>query len=189
MKIKELINNDDNLFSYIDYFKDLDTNLYWNEFSIYFVNHVLYEDMEEFINQQGIEELGKIFNLRSKDWAKIENISDSINTPINELEKVIETKQGQSTGKDETTRTGNDTTNNKYVSFDEVESDTDKAIKDNTESIINNSDNEDNYTLTKTKTGYNENYYKFVTDMFRTYEPYRFRIYKDIVVTLALQIY
>ena len=143
MKIKELRNNDKNLFSYIDYFKDLDINLYWNEFSIYFGNHVLYEDMADFVNELGIEELGKIFNLRSKDWAKIENISDSINTPINELEKVLITKQAQSTGKDETTRTGNDTTNNQYVSFDDVESDTDKAIKDNEETVINNSDNEE----------------------------------------------
>lgn len=189
MKIKDLTTSRKNLFSYIDYFKDIDTTLYWNEFILHYGNHVLYDDMTNFVNESGIEELGKIFNLRSKDWVKIENISDSINTPVNELEKVIETKQAQSTGKDETTRTNNDTTNNKYVSFDEVESDTDKAIKDNTESIMNNSDNEDNYTLTRTKTGYNEKYYKFVSDMFINYEPYRFKIYKDIVITLALQIY
>lgn len=189
MRIKDLKKDNKNLFSYIDYFKDLDINLYWNEFILYFGNHVLYEDMEEFVKDSGIEELGKIFNLRSKDWVKIESISDSINKPINELEKIIETKESQSTGKDETTKKGNDTTNNKYTSFDEVESDTDKSIKDNSETITNNSDNEDNYTLTRTKTGYNEKYYNFVNDVFTNYEPYRFKIYKDIVVTLALQIY
>jgi len=156
MKIKELQRKDKNLFDYIPYFTNLDTNLYWHEFIVKYGNFEIYQDMERVINEMGIEELTLIFSLRSKDWEKLENIAESINIPISELEKIIETKETTRKGKDDTTRTGTDNTNNKYESFDGVEADTDKTLKDNEENVTTNTDDNENYTLTRTKTGYNE---------------------------------
>ena len=189
MKIKDLKTKDKNLFDYIPYFKGLDTKLYWNEFIIKYGNFDLYEDMKQVIKELGIEELGLIFSLRSHDWEKLENIADSINKPLSDLEKIIETKETTRKGIDDTTRTGTDNTNDKYESFDGVEVDTDKTLKDNAENVTTNTDDNENYTLTRTKTGYNENYYKFVKEIFEESIPYRFRIYADIVSVLALQIY
>ena len=189
MKIRNLKTENKNLFDYIPYFKKLDTKLYWNEFIIKYGNFEIYQDMERVIKELGIEELGEIFSLRSNDWEKLENIAESINKPISDLEKIIETKETTRTGKDDTTRTGADNTNNKYESFDGVEADTDSTLKDNTENVSTSTNDDENYTLTRTKTGYNENYYKFVKEMFEESTPYRFRIYADIVSVLALQIY
>lgn len=189
MKIKDLKTETKNLFDFIPYFKNLDTKIYWNEFVIKYGNYMLYEDMIQYLQEMGLEELGNIFTLRSNDWEKLENIAESINKPIQELEKIIETKEDNRKVKDDTTRTGTDNTNNKYESFDGVEADTDKTIKDNSENVTTNTDENGNYTLTRTRTGYNENYYKFITNMFENNTPYRFRIYSDIVSVLALQIY
>lgn len=189
MKIMDLKTENKNLFDYIPYFKSLDTKLYWNEFIIKYGNFKIYPDMERVIKDLGLEEIGLIFSLRSHDWEKLENIAESINKPLSDLEKIIETKETTRTGKDDTTRTGADNTNNKYESFDGVEVDTDSTLKDNTENVTTNTDDNENYTLTRTKTGYNENYYKFVKEIFEESIPYRFRIYADIVNVLALQIY
>ena len=189
MKIRDLKTENKNLFDYIPYFKKLDTKLYWNEFIIKYGNFEIYQDMVRVIKELGIEELGSIFALRSHDWEKLENIADSINQPLSDLEKIIETKETTRTGKDDTTRTGADNANNKYESFDGVEVDTDSTLKDNTENVSTSTNDDENYTLTRTKTGYNENYYKFVKEMFEESTPYRFRIYADIVSVLALQIY
>ena len=189
MKIRELKTKDKNLFDYIPYFKDLDTKLYWCEFIVKYGNFDIYQDMEWVIKELGIEEIALIFSLRSHDWEKLENIADSINTPVAELEKIIETKETTRKGKDDTTRTGADNTNNKYESFDGVEVDTDNTLKDNSENVTTNTDDNENYTLTRTRTGYNDNYYKFIKEIFEDSTPYRYRIYSDIVSVLALQIY
>lgn len=189
MKIKDLKTKDNNLFDYIPYFKDLDTNLYWGEFILKYGNFELYKDMELLVKELGIKELGIIFTLRSKDWEKLENISDSINTPLQELEKIIETKEDTRKTTDETIRKGTDNTDNRYASFDGVEVNTDKTLKDNEENLTTNTDDTGNYTLTRTRTGYNENYYNFVKNTFENNVPYRYRIYRDIVSVLALQIY
>lgn len=188
MKIKDLKTENKNLFDYIPYFKKLDTKLYWNEFIIKYGNFKIYQDMEWVIKDLGLEEIGLIFSLRSNDWEKLENIADSINKPLSDLEKIIETKETTRTGKDDTTRTGTDSTDNKYESFDGVEVDTDNTLKDNAENVTTNTDDNENYTLTRTKTGYNENYYKFVKEIFEESTPYRFRVYADIVSVLALSL-
>lgn len=189
MKIKDLKTENKNLFDYIPYFEKLDTKIYWVEFGTKYGNFKIYPDMEQVIEELGLEEIGLIFSLRSKDWENLENISNSINTPLSDLEKIIETKETTRTGKDDTTRTGTDTTDNKYESFDGVEVDTDNTLKDNAENVTTNTDDNENYTLTRTKTGYSENYYNFVKEIFENSIPYRFRIYADIVNVLALQIY
>lgn len=191
MLIKELIEMDNNLFDYIGFFNGLDFNSekYWNEFILFYGNHELYGPVENIYMNDGLEGIGSIFDLKTLDWIEKQRLSDILNTPVEEINKLVETKTATGTGTDNTSRTGTDSKANNYISFDNVDSERERNTGENSETLKNERVNNDEYTLTRYETGYNSSYYNFILRTFKNHNTYRKNIYQDIVSMLCLQIY
>lgn len=189
MKIKDLVKDSNNLFDFIEYFQTLDTKKYWNEFIIFYGNHELYDSIENLFIIDGLMGIGNIFDLKSIDWTEKEKLSEILNTPVDEINKIVETKTTTGTGVDNTSRTGIDKRANNFVSFDNVDSERDSNTGENSETLKNDRTNNEEYTLTRYETGYNSDYYSFILESFKNYGTYRKNIYQDIVNILCLQIY
>ena len=189
MNIKELVEIDKNLFDYIEFFTSLDSRKYWNEFIIYYGNHELYGPIENMFMTSGLEGIGSIFDLKTLDWSEKKRLSDILNTPVEEINKLVETKTASGTGTDNTLRSGTDSKANNYVSFDNVDSERERNTGENSETLKNDRVNNEEYTLTRYETGYNSNYYNFILKTFKNHNTYRKNIYQDIVSMLCLQIY
>lgn len=191
MLIKELVEMDKNLFDYIVFFNGLDFNSkkYWNEFIIFYGEHELYGPIENIYMNDGLEGIGSIFDLKTIDWSEKERLSNILNTPVEEINKLVETKTATGTGTDNTSRTGTDSKANNYISFDNVDSERERNTGENSETLKNERVNSDEYTLTRYETGYNSEYYNFILRTFKNHNTYRKNIYQDIVSMLCLQIY
>ena len=189
MKIKELVKEDRNLFDFIEYFNQLDSKKYWKEFSIFYGNHELYESIENLFIVDGLMAIGSIFDLKTIDWTEKKKLSEILNTPVEEINKMVETKTTTGTGTDNTSRSGTDKRANNYVSFDNVDSEREHNTGENSETLKNDKTNNEEYTLTRYETGYNSDYYRFILRTFKYYKTYRKNIYQDIVNMLCLQIY
>lgn len=191
MKIRELVEIDKNLFDYITFFNglDFDSGKYWNEFIIFYGEHELYGPIENIYMNDGLEGIGSIFDLKTLDWSEKKRLSDILNTPVEEINKLVETKTATGTGTDNTSRTGTDSKANNYISFDNVDSQREHNTANNSETLKNDRVNNEEYTLTRYETGYNSSYYNFILRTFKNHNTYRKSIYQDIVSMLCLQIY
>lgn len=189
MKIKELVEVDKNLFDYIEFFTSLDSVKYWNEFIIFYGEHELYGPVENMVMSDGLIKVGSIFDLKTIDWSEKERLSNILNTPVEEINKLVETKTATGTGTDNTSRIGTDSKANNYISFDNVDSERERNTGENTETLQNDRVNNEEYTLTRYETGYNSEYYNFILKTFKNHNTYRKNIYQDIVSMLCLQIY
>lgn len=196
MKIRELVKDSNNLFDFIDYFSQLDTNFneldtkkYWNEFIVFYGNHELYESIENLFIVDGLMGIGNIFDLKTIDWLEKRRLSEILNTPVEEINKIVETKSAMGTGKDSTLRAGTDSKSNNYVSFDNVDTERESNAGETSETLTSDRENSEEYTLTRYETGYNSEYYSFILESFKNYDTYRKNIYQDIVNMICLQIY
>lgn len=189
MKIRELVKEDRNLFDYIEYFNELDSKKYWTEFVVFYGNHELYESIENLFIVDGLMVIGSIFDLKTSDWVEKQRMSDILNTPVEEINKLVETKTATGTGTDSTLRSGTDSKADNYISFDNVDTEREHTAGENSETLTSDRENNEEYTLTRYETGYNSRYYNFILRTFRSNNNYRKQIYGDIINMLCLQIY
>lgn len=190
MEIRELETNGYNLFHVIQYFDGIpDVDKYWLEFCMLYGDHVLLKSIENLFLVDGLMVIGSIFDLKTNDWLKKEELSKLLNEPLDALEKTQETKKGVTSSMGTTTRSDTTDDADNYVSFDDIDTKTDSRSKQTHEEINNESENDDEYTLTKTKSGYDAKYYDFIMKTFSNDINYRQKIYSDIVGMLCLQIY
>ena len=189
MKIRDLVKDDRNLFDYIEYFNELDSKKYWAEFTILYGEHELYESIRNLFLIDGLMVIGSVFDLKTSDWTEKQRMAEILNTPVEEINKMIETKTATGTGKDSTQRAGTDSKADNYISFDNVDTEREHTAGENSETLTSDRENEEEYTLTRYETGYNSSYYYFVLRTFRSDTSYRKNIYQDIVNMLCLQIY
>lgn len=189
MKIRELVKDGRNLFDYIEYFNVLDSKKYWTEFTILYGEHELHETIRNLFLVDGVMVIGSVFDLKTIDWTEKQRLADILNTPVEEINKMVETKTATGTGKDSTLRSGTDSKADNYISFDNVDTEREHTAGENSETLTSDRENNEEYTLTRYETGYNSRYYNFILRTFRSNDNYRKNIYKDIVDMLCLQIY
>lgn len=184
-----MVKSENNLFDFIEYFNQLNTDKYWKEFSIFYGEHELLPPIEQLFLNDGLMGIGTIFDLLSNDWSDIQKLSEIINTPVKEINKIVETKETTGNAKNDVTRNTNNKKSNNYISFDEKDTETDHSENTDSETIVTNNNDSENYTLTRYQTGYNTGYYNFVMRSFKNYQAYRMKIYNDIINMICIQIY
>lgn len=181
----------ENLFKHIKYFKNVeDVDSYWLEFICLYGNNKLLKAIEGLYLVDGIETVGSIFNLKSEIWGDFEEVNKSIkdNIQLNQIVKTIKEDRGNitKTGKNVSTKSDS----NSVIPFDIVdEVETDKSLVDNTISNDENILNQNDGDSTTEYLGFNNDKINFLYRLFNHYPDYRYRIYKDIVNMICLQVY
>lgn len=193
MLLKELKNSLDgkNLFDFIDYFKGIETTKpYYTEFILKYGNKELLETISELnSDNQGLEVIGAIFILKSRDWKNNELVNDKLKQLSIDDKKITTTNQDSENVRKERTNNENRANTENVIPYD-----SNSEMKTNTTNDINSYN--DNETLTDTKNGTSETIYtgfdiermKYL-ERFKTIPDYRNMIYDDIVNTLCLKIY
>ena len=193
MFLKELKNSVDgkNLFDFIDYFKGMEnTKPYYTELILKYGNKQLLDTISELnSDNEGLEVIGAIFILKSKDWKN----SDTVNDKIKQLS--LEDKKITTNTNDTENVTKNHVNNeNKTNTENVIPYDSNSELEVNSVSDVNSYNG--NETLEDRKTGTSETIHSgydierlHYLEMFKTTPDYRYMIYDDIVNTLCLKIY
>ena len=191
MKLKELKNDEYNLFDFISFFDGIpDTKPYFTELTYLYGNRVLLPAIEELLKADGLSSIGLIFDLKSQEWSDLENISNIIKENVTLETKVITNKNNTSTTNKNSNVTSNDINQDYVIPFDDnTEYEQSKTNKENNiTSSENISNDNEGYTET-TYQGFNKDRINLLIRIFKTYPNYRYEIYKDIVNMLCLQVY
>ena len=191
MRLKELKNEEYNLFDFISFFNGIpDTKPYFTELTYLYGNRVLLPAIEELLKADGLGSIGLIFDLKSQEWGDLENISNIIKENVTLETKVITNKNDTNTMSKNSNVSNNDSNKDYIIPFDENnEYEQSKTTKEN--SIISNENinNENEGTTETTYQGFNKDRINLLIRIFKTYPNYRYEIYKDIVNMLCLQVY
>src|SRR5690606_15771988 len=93
MRLKELKNGENNLFDFISFFDGMsDTKPYFTELTYLYGNRVLLPAIEELFKADGLASLGLIFDLKSREWMDLENISNIIKENVTMETTIITNK-------------------------------------------------------------------------------------------------
>lgn len=191
MKLKELKNDEHNLFDFISFFDGIpDTKPYFTELTYLYGNRTLLPAIEELFKADGLGSIGLIFDLKSQEWGELENISNIIKENVTMETTIITNKSDTSTMNKNSNVSNNDSNKDYIIPFDENnEYEQSKSSKENT--IISNENiNNENEGITETTyQGFNKDRVNLLVKIFKTYPNYRYEIYKDIVNMLCLQVY
>lgn len=191
MKLKELKNDEHNLFDFISFFDGIpDTKPYFTELTYLYGNRVLLPAIEELLKADGLGSIGLIFDLKSQEWGDLENISNIIKENVTMETTIITNKNDASIMSKNSNVSNNDNNKDYIIPFDENEEyEQSKTSKEN--SIISNENinNENEGTTETTYQGFNKDRINLLIRIFKTYPNYRYEIYKDIVNMLCLQVY
>lgn len=191
MRLKELKNDEHNLFDFISFFDGIpDTKPYFTELTYLYGNRVLLPAIEELFKTDGLGSIGLIFDLKSQEWGDLENISNIIKENVTTETTIITSKNDISIMSKNSDITNNDNNKDYIIPFDENgEYEQSKTSKENTiisNENINNRNDGETETIYK---GFNKDRIDYLTKIFKTYPNYRYEIYKDIVNMLCLQVY
>lgn len=191
MRLKELKNEEYNLFDFISFFDGIpDTKPYFTELTYLYGNRVLLPAIEELLKADGLGSIGLIFDLKSQEWGDLENISNIIKENVTMETTIITNKNDASIMSKNSNVSNNDNNKDYIIPFDENEEyEQSKTTKEN--SIISNENinNENEGTTETTYQGFNKDRINLLIRIFKTYPNYRYEIYKDIVNMLCLQVY
>lgn len=191
MRLKELKNEEYNLFDFISFFDEIpDTKPYFTELTYLYGNRVLLPAIEELLKADGLGSIGLIFDLKSQKWRDLENISNIIKENVTMETTIITNKNDASIMSKNSNVSNNDNNKDYIVPFDENEEyEQSKTSKEN--SIISNENinNENEGTTETTYQGFNKDRINLLIRIFKTFPNYRYEIYKDIVNMLCLQVY
>lgn len=191
MRLKELKNEDYNLFDFISFFDGIpDTKPYFTELTYLYGNRVLLPAIEELLKADGLGSIGLIFDLKSQEWGDLENISNIIKENVTMETTIITNKNDASIMSKNSNVSNNDNNKDYIIPFDENEEyEQSKTTKEN--SIISNENinNENEGTTETTYQGFNKDRINLLIRIFKRYPNYRYEIYKDIVNMLCLQVY
>lgn len=191
MRLKELKNEEYNLFDFISFFDGIpDTKPYFTELTYLYGNRVLLPAIEELLKADGLGSIGLIFDLKSQEWGDLENISNIIKENVTMETTIITNKNDASIMSKNSNVSNNDNNKDYIIPFDENEEyEQSKTTKEN--SIISNENiNNENEGITETTyQGFNKDRVNLLIRIFKTYPNYRYEIYKDIVNMLCLQVY
>jgi len=191
MKLKELKNDEHNLFDFISFFDGIpDTKPYFTELTYLYGNRTLLPAIEELFKADGLGSIGLIFDLKSQEWGELENISNIIKENVTMETTIITNKSDTSTMNKNSDVSNNDNNKDYIIPFDENnEYEQSKSSKENI--IISNENiNNENEGITETTyQGFNKDRVNLLVKIFKTYPNYRYEIYKDIVNMLCLQVY
>ena len=191
MRLKELKNEEYNLFDFISFFDGIsDTKPYFTELTYLYGNRVLLPAIEELFKTDGLGSLGIIFDLKSQEWGELENISNIIKENVTMETTIITNKNDASIMSKNSNVSNNDNNKDYIIPFDENEEyEQSKTSKEN--SIISNENinNENEGTTETTYQGFNKDRINLLIRIFKTFPNYRYEIYKDIVNMLCLQVY
>ena len=191
MKLKELKNNEYNLLDFISFFDGIsDTKPYFTELSYLYGNRTLLPAIEELFKADGLGSIGLIFDLKRIEWMNLENISNIIKENVTTETTVITNKNDTSTVNKNSNVTNNDDNKDYIIPFDENnEYEQSKTSKENTIISNENINNENDGRTETTYQGFNKDRNNYLFRVFKTYPNYRYKIYKDIVNMLCLQVY
>ena len=191
MRLKELKNEEYNLFDFISFFDGIpDTKPYFTELTYLYGNRVLLPAIEELLKADGLGSIGLIFDLKSQEWGDLENISNIIKENVTMETTIITNKNDASIMSKNSNVSNNDNNKDYIIPFDENEEyEQSKTTKEN--SIISNENinNENEGTTETTYQGFNRDRINLLVRIFKTYPNYRYEIYKDVVNMLCLQVY
>jgi len=191
MKLKELKNDEHNLFNFISFFDGIpDTKPYFTELIYLYGNRTLLPAIEELFKADGLGSIGLIFDLKSQEWGDLENISNIIKENVTLETKVITNKNDTSTMIKNSDVSNNDSNKDYIIPFDENnEYEQSKTTKENTIISNENISNENDGRMETIYQGFNRDRINLLIKIFKTYPNYRYEIYKDIVNMLCLQVY
>lgn len=189
MKILDLINDDLNFFHHITFFKELENvDDYYKEFLLTYYSKELTSFAESIYRTSGLEGLGNLFHLKSKEWVK----NDSL---IEYVEMTLKQESGKETVKnvsEDMEKDGSNVSNisddDFMVAFDSVEelkqgSTSKEDSSSSTEKAINLLED----TTTEKSTGFDDLRIHAIMKMLKEQEDYRFQIYSDIADTITLK--
>lgn len=187
MKLKDLKQDDKNLFDEIEFFKDLgNTTPYYQEFIYLYGERDLINKVELIFNENGLTGVGGLFTLKTNKWSDLELINDKIKDLETRDRTVINT--GTRLNKGDKTRKTSTNNVNEVIPFDVKESFEDENNLNNIDEVENSTDD-----LTKENksiyTGFSKDKIHYFLNRFKSYTEYRRLIYSDIVNMLTLQIY
>ncbi len=191
MKLKNIRDDGNNLLDAISYFDNIeDTTPYYNELLYLYGNRELLTYIEDLYINEGINGVGMLFDLKKGEWENLENISSVITKNVLTDRKVVTTKENTGNVNKNATRNQEKSTDDYIVPYDE-EVETKQSNNINTDSY---NDTEDVSTDDKGKTevlytGYDKEKLDYLTNLFKNYPDYRYKVYEDIVNMLCLQIY
>lgn len=191
MKLKNIRDDGINLLDAISYFDNIeDTKPYYNELIYLYGNRELLTYIEDLYINEGINGVGMLFDLKKGEWENLENISSVITENILTDRKVVTTKENIGNVNKTGTRNQEKNTDDYIVPYDEEE-ETKQSNNINTDSY---NDSEDVITDDKGKTevlytGYDKDKLDYLTNLFKNYPDYRYKVYQDIVNMICLQIY
>ena len=191
MKLKDLKNEEYNLFDFISFFDGIpDTKPYFTELIYLYGNRVLLPAIEELFKTDGLGPIGLIFDLKSEEWGELENISNIIKENVTTETTIITNKNDISTMSKNSDVTNNDNNKDYIIPFDENnEYEQSKTSKENIITSTENINNENDGTTETTYQGFNKERVNLLIRIFNSYPNYRCEIYKDIVNMLCLQVY
>ena len=191
MRLKELKNNDHNLFDFISFFDGIpDTKPYFIELTYLYGNRILLPAIEELFKSDGLGSIGLIFDLKTQEWRDLENISNIIKENVTIETTIIINKNDINTMNKNSDVSNNDNNKDYIIPFDE--NNEYEQSKTNKESTIISNENINNKNDGRTETtyqGFNKDRINLLVKIFKTYPNYRYEIYKDIVNMLCLQVY
>lgn len=183
MKLKEM----NNLFDYIEYFKAIENrDDYYQEFLYLYGERDLLAKIEALFTEQGVNVVGKLFNLKTKKWIEISTISDEISNLEKTNTTILTTNKKENT--EDRKRQTNTNNAHEVIPFD-VDETIDNEKELNTVSETEN--NTDNTTMENQTvySGFSKDKINYFIRKFENYNEYRYIIYKDVANTLTLQLY
>lgn len=191
MRLKELKNDKHNLFDFITFFDGIpDTKPYFIELICLYGNRTLLPAIKELFKTEGLGSIGLIFDLKSREWGDIENISNIIKENITSETKITTNKNENSTINKNSNVSNNDNNKDYIIPFDEdAEYEQSKTSKENNIITNENIDNDNEGTTQTIYQGFNKDRINLLVRLFKKYPNYRYEIYKDIVNMLCLQVY
>ena len=183
MKMKEI----NNLFNHIQYFMGVNNREeYYNEFIYLFGERELLSKVETLYIEQGVDGVGKLFNLKTKKWIEFSTLDDKINVLETTDRTVLTTGTKTNTGGK--TRQTNSNNTNEIIPFDEDVSVENEKDTNTIEEVESNSDD----LTTKNVivySGFSKEKIDYFIKKFENYREYRYTIYSDIINMMTLQIY
>lgn len=187
MKLKDLMQDDKNLFDTIDFFKGLDdTNPYYKEFIYLYGERDLISKVETIYSDNGLIGIGELFTLKTEKWGDLKLIRDKVKD-IEETDRtVINTGTKASTG--DRTRTTNTNDVREVTPFDVTDS-IENEQSNNTYDEVENSTDDLTTENKSIYTGFSRDKINYFLNRFKSYTEYRRLIYTDIVNMLTLQLY
>lgn len=187
MKLKDLKQDDKNLFDEIDFFKGLgDTTPYYQEFIYLYGERDLFSKVELLFNENGLVGVGNLFALQIDKWNDFKLIIDKVKD-LENTDRTV-TNKGSKVNRGDKTRTTNSNNVNEVTPFDIVESLESEKNSNNLDEIENSTDD----LTTENKaiyTGFSRDKVEYFLNRFTNYTEYRRLIYADIVNMLTLQLY